>query len=238
MIENYIFDLYGTLVDIHTDETKPSFWKRVAILYSLQGAAYGPDELRAAYHAAVEMEMDRLAAAFPSIPREHVEPDILKVFGMLYDQKGVKASAEKISDTALFFRTLSLAHLRLYPGVREILAALRARGKGVYLLSNAQAAFTVPELNKLGLVSCFDGIVLSSDAGVKKPDKAIFERLLSNYGLRPGSCVMVGNDQQADMWGAATVAMAGRYIHTKLSPDRSGPLPPNCREIGSLRELL
>ena len=32
---NYIFDLYGTLVDIHTDESKPSFWKALAEHYGL-----------------------------------------------------------------------------------------------------------------------------------------------------------------------------------------------------------
>lgn len=27
---NCIFDLYGTLVDIHTDESRPEFWKKMA----------------------------------------------------------------------------------------------------------------------------------------------------------------------------------------------------------------
>ena len=90
----------------------------------------------------------------------------------------------------------------------------------------------------LGLLPFFDGIVLSSDAGVKKPDKAIFEHILSKYGLRPETCLMIGNDDEADMLGAATVGMAGRYIHTKQSPDRRNILPNAYREIGSLTELL
>ena len=28
--ENYIFDLYGTLVDIHTDEEKTELWEKLA----------------------------------------------------------------------------------------------------------------------------------------------------------------------------------------------------------------
>lgn len=239
MIQNYLFDLYGTLVDLRTDEAMPSLWRRMALLLSLQGAAYGPRELRLSYGEAVEREIDRCAALRPQVPRDHVEPDILAVFKALYAHKGMEVDEVRAADAALFFRTLSTVRpARLYPKVIEVLQGLKARGKGVYLLSNAQAAFTRPEMDKLGLALCFDGMVLSSDAGVKKPDRAIFEHLLSKYGLRPETCVMVGNDPEADMGGAATVGMAGRYIHTNLSPERRGVLPPKCREIGSLADLM
>ena len=45
---NYIFDLYGTLVDIHTDEEDPAAWAALARFYSYYGARYAPDALRAA----------------------------------------------------------------------------------------------------------------------------------------------------------------------------------------------
>ena len=32
--ENYVFDLYGTLVDIHTDEEAPAVWERLAYFYN------------------------------------------------------------------------------------------------------------------------------------------------------------------------------------------------------------
>ena len=38
--KNYIFDLYGTLVDINTDEWSAQLWKKMAILYGYYGAAY------------------------------------------------------------------------------------------------------------------------------------------------------------------------------------------------------
>ena len=239
MIENYIFDLYGTLMDIRTDESMPSLWKRMALLMSLQGAAYTPKELRRAYREAVHREIERCAARRPAIPVEHIEPDILPVFKTLYAQKGIRIDDPRAMDAALFFRTLSMVRpVRLYADVPAVLRELRARGKGVYLLSNAQAVFTLPEMDKLGLTPCFDGIVLSSDAGVKKPDPAIFEHILSKYGLRPEHCVMIGNDRDADMGGAANLGMAGRYIHTDLSPERRGSLPPGCREITGLLDLI
>ena len=239
MIQHYLFDLYGTLMDIRTDETMPSLWRRMALLLSFQGAKYAPRELRTAYHAAVERETDRCAARRPDLPRDHVEPDILPVFKALYAQKGIYIDDARAADAALFFRTLSMVRpVRLYGDVIKVLRELKVRGRGVYLLSNAQAAFTLPEMDRLGLVPWFDGIVLSSDAGVKKPDRAIFEHLLSKYGLRPEEGVMIGDDMEADMGGASSVGMAGRYIHTNLSPERRGVLPPNCREIRSLTDLI
>lgn len=238
MIENHIFDLYGTLVDIHTDENQTSLWRRMALMLSLHGANYAPAELKQAYHDAVEQQIEGRTAQFPAIYKAYIEPDILPAFEMLYVQKGVSVSIDRLQDTAVLFRTLSMKHIRLYPEAMAVLKALRNRGQGVYLLSNAQAAFTVPELKMLGLYELFNGIVLSSDAGVKKPDTAIFRHILSKYGLRPETCLMVGNDEEADIVGAATAGMAGRYIHTKQSPPRRNILPPSCTEITSLKDLL
>ena len=49
MYHNFIFDLYGTLVDIHTNENKTSLWKRLALFYSFQGASYTGRDLRNRY---------------------------------------------------------------------------------------------------------------------------------------------------------------------------------------------
>ena len=49
MYQNYIFDLYGTLVDIHTNEKKAYLWKKMSLFFGMKGAAYEPKELRMAY---------------------------------------------------------------------------------------------------------------------------------------------------------------------------------------------
>ena len=49
--ENYLFDLYGTLVDIHTDEEAPSFWRNVSRLLGMQGVHLSPAVLKAKYEA-------------------------------------------------------------------------------------------------------------------------------------------------------------------------------------------
>ena len=54
--QNYIFDLYGTLVDIHTDENKASLWKKIAVYFSAQGAGYTAKELKNRYIALIHEE--------------------------------------------------------------------------------------------------------------------------------------------------------------------------------------
>ena len=52
--KNYIFDLYGTLIDIRTDEWAAQLWKKMAILYGYYGANYTYKELGKAYGELVD----------------------------------------------------------------------------------------------------------------------------------------------------------------------------------------
>ena len=240
MAENYFFDLYGTLVDIRTDENKPSLWRGTAEFYSLCGASYSPDELRERYLTICAEETAALAAVNPALDGTEVEIELRNVFHRLYEEKGVAVSADRVEDTARLFRTLSFCRKpKLMKGAKKTLTGLRQRGARLYLLSNAQSCFTKPELRRLGLLDgVFDGIYLSSDFGVKKPSPAFFRTALTRAGLTGEEVLMVGNDPDADICGAAAVGMASRYIHTWQSPPRGAPLPETCCEIMSLQDLL
>ena len=39
MYQNYIFDLYGTLVDIHTNEKKAYLWEKMSLFFGRAGNA-------------------------------------------------------------------------------------------------------------------------------------------------------------------------------------------------------
>ena len=52
--DNYIFDLYGTLVDIHTDESDAAIWEKLAMFYGYYGALYEAGELKERYEALVK----------------------------------------------------------------------------------------------------------------------------------------------------------------------------------------
>lgn len=240
MYENYFFDLYGTLLDIWTDEGKPSLWSGVAEFYSLCGASYTSEEIRGRYLALCAEETAVLAGACPQLGAEGVEIDLLNVFQRLFEEKDIAASTDRVEDTALLFRALSFCRApQLMEGVKKTLNGLRQRGAHLYVLSNAQSCFTLPELRRLDLLDgVFDGIFLSSDFGAKKPAPAFFNAALAQAGLSCSQVLMIGNDPDADIRGADLAGMESRYIHTWQSPPRGRILPESCREITTLEELL
>ncbi len=231
MYQNYVFDLYGTLVDIRTDEQDERVWEKLRLFYGFCGADYTSGELRKSYERLVSEAREESRGRLVSEVRgmreaaDGVFPEIQieRVFRALFAEKGVEPEASLVLRAGQFFRILSMEYIRLYEGAAELLESLKARGKRLYLLSNAQRIFTEPELRLLGLEPYFDGIMLSSDWGVRKPDRRFFEILLGRFELDPGECVMIGNDGLCDMEGARRAGMATCYVRSNLSPREDSP---------------
>ena len=124
--ENYLFDLYGTLVDIHTDEEAPSFWRNVSRLLGMQGVHLSPAVLKAKYEAQIALQEDELRSRLP----EGAQPEVnlAPVFRSFFADSGVRADESTIADFARTFRLLSIRKLKLFSGVPAMLDALhRAR---------------------------------------------------------------------------------------------------------------
>ena len=217
MVRNVIFDLYGTLVDIRTDEFSLDFWRKAVQVYAMGGASFSPGELRTAYTKYVKRALRHERLRHPTY--KHVDIDLLQVFRKLYSDKGINADMTLLHKTARRFREDSTLFIRLYDGVIELLDGLRDAKKRIFLLSNAQESFTVPEMEDLGILPYFDGVMISSQERVSKPQRQFFEKLLDKYDLDPQECVMVGNDKNSDMLGAKSVGIDGLYIHQEISPE-------------------
>lgn len=215
-----IFDLYGTLVDIHTEESD-LVWEKTALYFGFYGAHYTGPELKAAFSDAMgrrEAQAGQSYECFPDIPFELVLEE-------LFLAKGVKGAGLGVH-AAQLFRIASMEHIRLYPGVLEALAALRGRGFRLWLLSNAQRVFTAYELNHLGLQNQFDGVYLSSDFSCRKPDLRFFRALLQERNLDPQRCLMIGNDRETDIAGAKNAGLQTLYLHTGLTPSHQQAADP------------
>ena len=218
---NCIFDLYGTLVDIRTDEYSPSFWKNCAILFNDNGAVYDYRELKDAYFETIrQQEEERKQTG------HHIEIDLYDVFAELYRKKDIRANRELIEKTAEEFRGLSLRRLRLYAGAKELLTALRKKGIGVYLLSNAQTLFTVKELKDLGIHDLFDAIFISSACGYKKPDPCFLKQLTGSFSLCIDECLLIGNDLHSDIQMANAAGMDSYYIRSRISSEEDPSIVP------------
>ena len=209
-----IFDLYGTLVDIHTEEND-LVWEKTALYFGFYGASYTGPELREAFSramAAREAKAGQSYECFPDIPFEQVMAE-------LFCQKGITEKADTLGiNAAQLFRISSIEYICLYPKALEALAHLRQKGYRLWLLSNAQRIFTAYELRHLGLGEQLDGIYISSDYGFRKPDVRFFRALLQEQGLEPENCLMIGNDLHTDIAGAKAAGLDTLYMHTNLTP--------------------
>lgn len=221
--ENYIFDLYGTLVDIHTDEDNPAAWAALARFYSYYGAVYTPEELQTAYRRLTEERTAGCRGLRRDSHEAFPEIEIEDVFLALFTEKGAAADKALAVHAGQFFRAMTTEYLRLYDGTLEMLGMLRQKGAKLYLLSNAQAIFTAYEMRALGLDKVFDAVYLSSSCGCKKPDSSFFRLLLDQHHLDPARSIMTGNDAACDIAGAKAVGLATLYVHSNISPKE--PMP-------------
>ena len=103
-------------------------------------------------------------------------------------------------------------------GARNFCDYVKRAGYGIYILSNASDAFYTyfpPFLP----TDYFDGVVVSSDVHMVKPDREIFEYLLNKYGLKAEECLFI-DDMQENVEGARAAGMqafrfAGNYEEIK-----------------------
>ena len=100
-------------------------------------------------------------------------------------------------------------------GTVDILADLKRAGVPRYALTNWSAETFPPQRDRFSFLSWFDGIVVSGEEGVIKPDPRIFRVLLDRYRIAPEEAVFI-DDNPANAAAAAPLGIHG--IHFR-SPD-------------------
>ncbi|MGE4534981.1 phosphoglycolate phosphatase [Halomonas sp.] len=109
------------------------------------------------------------------------------------------------------------AHTRLYPGARECLDALRARGLPLALVTNKPHAFIAPLLEGLGLAEHFALCLGGDSLPEKKPHPAPLQHVAAHFGVAPQACLMVGDSRHDIAAGRAagfrTLAVPYGYNH-------------------------
>ena len=214
--DNYLFDLYGTLVDIHTEEDNPEIYERLAYFYGYYGAFYTGKELQQEYLNIINRQEGILKGdnheMFPEIQIEDV-------FMELFTAKGVTCDKTLAIHAGQFFRILATDYIKLYDGAKELLTFLKDQGKNVYLLSNAQRIFTAYEMQALGIYDMFDKVYISSDYKCKKPDLQFYQVPLTELSLDASKTIMIGNDSRCDIEGAKAAGLDTFYIHSNISPE-------------------
>ena len=98
-------------------------------------------------------------------------------------------------------------------GSVDILADLKRAGVPRYALTNWSAETFPPQRQRFEFLSWFDGIVVSGDEGVIKPDPRIFRILLERYRIDPREAVFI-DDNPANAEAAASLGIHGIHFRT------------------------
>jgi 2-haloacid dehalogenase len=76
-------------------------------------------------------------------------------------------------------------------GTVDVLAELRAAGVRLVALSNWSAEMFPFARERFDFLAWFEGIVISGEVGVNKPDPRIFEHLLERFEIEPAAALFI-----------------------------------------------
>ncbi len=92
-------------------------------------------------------------------------------------------------------------------GMRELLCRFKDGGSRLYGLSNW--SYKVYEvIRKYPIFSLLDGMVISSEVHLLKPDVRIYQCLMEKYGLKAEECVFI-DDRKENVEAARSIKMQG-----------------------------
>jgi 2-haloacid dehalogenase len=98
------------------------------------------------------------------------------------------------------------------PGMEELIRDLKARGYGVYGLTNWSRETFPLVRDRYPVFGLLDGYVVSGEEMVKKPDLALYRILLERYGLRGEECIFI-DDNPRNAIGGESLGIRGLVFH-------------------------
>lgn len=96
-------------------------------------------------------------------------------------------------------------------GTVELLAELRSSGIPVYALSNWSTETFPAALERFDFLRWFDGILLSGEVRLLKPDPRIYRRFFEAHAVDPAQAVYV-DDLEPNVAAATTLGMHGIHF--------------------------
>ncbi len=190
-VEGVLFDCYGTLIDILTDEHDIRTYRCLSRWLLYQGVRITPRNLRAGYLRRVQVE-----EVFAGICAEHSAWEIDA------GQLGVEA--------ARAFRAASLRRLGVIRKSQSLLDLFGTRKLGV--VSNGQRVFSEQELRVLNLYDRLNFVIFSSDFGYQKPDPRIYTAALGRMNLLPENVLFIGDNHENDVTIPRRLGMQALHV--------------------------
>jgi putative hydrolase of the HAD superfamily len=143
------------------------------------------------------------------------------------------APASELPHDLLLAALLGALRFRPFPEVPEALAALRAAGVRLVVVSNWDVSLH-GVLGETGLAPLLDGVLTSAEVGEAKPGGAMFRAALALAGAAPGEALHAGDSVEHDVAGALAAGLQAVHVQRAGAPE---PVPPGVRVVPSLRDL-
>ena len=204
MVKAVLFDWGGTLTPWHTVDAH-ALWRTIADEGGLSPVSPGPST-----EQLVDALLAAEAAAWQRSRDEHTSTSMADVCAAA----GIALTADLLAAHERHWEP----HTYTDPDAPEMLAALRARGIRVGLLSNTIWGRDHHErvLQRDGVLDLFDGAVFTSEIPWTKPHPKAFRAAMDAVGVDdPAACVYVGDRLFDDIYGAQAAGM--RAVHVPHS---------------------
>ena len=239
MIRGVIFDLGSTLIytqhDLNWAHTYDHM--RADLLASLQGAGYSldPAQFLALFAAKVSEYSDQRQTDWVEYTTQWI------LSSTLAELNAPPPPPELLEQSVAAYFAYSESLWQPVPELHATLQQLADAGLRLGLISNAADEGNVQRLvDQTDLRHYFDPLLISAAVGLRKPNPAIFQRLLQAWDIPAGDCVMVGDTLGADILGAQLVGMHNvwitAYADSAANRAHRGNIVPEC-EIAALAEL-
>ncbi len=223
-IKGILFDLYGTLIDIETDESMDEIYRAIAHYLTYHGVYLNRREVRERYYRIMKQQKEARCEEYPEI-------DVEAIWNELLLQEGIKSDSlrgQQAKVIAHIYRGVSRNRLQLYPDVKRVLNELQCDYR-LALISDAQSCYALPEIRAVGLEGYFNPIVISSHYGFRKPDSRLFQKALDSMNLKPADVIWVGNDMFRDIFGASLLGIRNIFIDSNQGAKSYKDVAPDYR---------
>lgn len=140
--------------------------------------------------------------------------------------------AELAEDTYENF--LCIGHY-FVPGAEQLLETLHGKYH-LYICSNGSKKVQDSRIASSGIAKCFDGIFISEELGLNKPDKRYFEACFAQIlDFKRESSIMVGDSLTSDIKGAHNAGLRSVWFNPAHKA-MTGDAAPDY-EIDALEKL-
>jgi len=202
-IRGILFDINGTLIDIHTDEGMEEIYRAISHFLTYQGIYLHRGEVRDQYYRIMDEQVEASREPYP-------EFDAIALWRAFLTRNLNPDRPNPLEHLPEFlaqiYRGISRLRLELYSDVKSVLDELKPRFP-MAVVSDGQSAWAMPEMRATGIDGYFDPIVISGDHGYRKPDPRLFQAALDGIHARPEEVLFVGNDMYRDVFGAREMGM-------------------------------